>query len=210
MKSKKLVTCAMLIALGTILSIIKPFALPFGGGVTLASMMPICLIGFIYGIKCGLISALCFAVLQMFLGAGVISAAFLPGEDQMVLTKAILMVVLDYIIAYVVLGFSGVFKNKIKNAGAAVMMGAVFATTLRYIVHIISGYILWGSYAEWFFGQEGFYAFGATVLNEFTGNALALIYSIVYNGLYMIPEIAITALVTPMVYTALKKARAVE
>ena len=209
MKSKKLVTCAMLIALGTILSIIKPFALPFGGGVTLASMMPICLIGFIYGVKTGLISALCFAVLQMLLGAGVISAAFLPGEDRMIFTKAILMVLLDYIVAYAVLGFSGVFKDKIKNTGAAVISGAVFATGLRYVVHIISGYILWGSYAEWFFGQEGFYAFGATVLNTFTGNALALIYSVVYNGLYMIPEIIITAAITPVVYAALKKARVV-
>jgi len=199
----------MLIALGTILSLIQPFALPFGGGVTLASMMPICLIGFIYDTKTGLLSALCFAVLQMFLGAGTITAAFLPGEDQMILGNAVLMCVLDYIVAYMVLGLSGVFKNKIKNTGLAVMIGSVFATTLRYVTHIISGYILWGSYAEWFFGQEGFYSFGATVLNAFTGNALALIYSIVYNGLYMIPEIIITAAVTPIVYTALKKARAV-
>jgi len=199
----------MLIALGTILSLIQPFALPFGGGVTLASMMPICLIGFIYDTKTGLLSALCFAVLQMFLGAGTITAAFLPGEDQMILGNAVLMCVLDYIVAYMVLGLSGVFQNKIKNTGLAVMIGSVFATTLRYVTHIISGYILWGSYAEWFFGQEGFYSFGATVLNAFTGNALALIYSIVYNGLYMIPEIIITAAVTPIVYTALKKARAV-
>lgn len=199
----------MLIALGTILSLIQPFALPFGGGVTLASMMPICLIAFIYDTKTGLLSAVCFAVLQMFLGAGVISAAFLPGDDQMIFGKAVLMVLLDYVIAYSVLGLSGIFKNKIKNTGLSVMVGSIFATFLRYITHIISGYILWGSYAESFFGQEGFYAFGVSILNSFTGNALALIYSIVYNGLYMVPEIIITAAVTPIVYTALKKARAV-
>ncbi|MBR6719411.1 MAG: energy-coupled thiamine transporter ThiT, partial [Clostridia bacterium] len=59
MKTKKLVVCAMLIALGSVLSVIQPFALPFGGGITLASMMPVCLIGMIYGMKTGVLSALC-------------------------------------------------------------------------------------------------------------------------------------------------------
>ena len=198
----------MLVALGTVLSVIQPFALPFGGGITLASMMPVCLIGIIYGWETGILSAFCFSVLQMFLGAGTISAAFLPGEDQMVLWKAILMCLLDYTLAYTVLGFSGIFKNKIKNEGTAVMAGAAFTTFLRYVLHIASGYILWGSYAEWFFGQEGFYAFGEKILASFSGNGLAFIYSVIYNGLYMVPEIIITALVTPIVYKALKKSKA--
>ena len=208
MKTKKLVVCAMLVALGTVLSVIQPFALPFGGGITLASMMPVCLIGMIYGMKTGVLSALCFSVLQMFLGASTISAAFLPGDDQMVLWKAILMCLLDYTLAYTVLGFSGIFKDKIKNEGTAVMAGAAFTTFLRYVLHIASGYILWGSYAEWFFGQEGFYAFGEKILASFSGNGLAFIYSVIYNGLYMVPEIIITALVTPIVYKALKKSKA--
>ena len=200
----------MLIALGTILSLIRPFALPFGGEVTLASMMPICLIGFIYGAKTGVLSSLCFAVLQMLIGAGTITAAFLPGENQMVLGNGILMCVLDYLVAYMVLGFSGIFKNKIKNSGVAIVSGSIFATALRYITHIISGYILWGSYAEMFFGQEGFYAFGAKILTTFHGDALAFIYSLVYNGLYMVPEISITAATVPIVYAAIKKAKIVE
>lgn len=208
MKTKKLVVCAMLVALGTVLSVIQPFALPFGGGITLASMMPVCLIGMIYGMKTGVLSALCFSVLQMFLGASTISAAFLPGDDQMVLWKAILMCLLDYTLAYTVLGFSGIFKDKIKNEGTAVMAGAAFTTFLRYVLHIASGYILWGSYAEWFFSQEGFYAFGEKILDAFSGNGLAFIYSVIYNGLYMIPEIIITALVTPIVYKALKNSKA--
>ncbi len=209
MKTKKIVVCAMLIALGTVLSVIQPFALPFGGGITLASMMPICLIAVIYGTKEGLISAFAFSVLQMFLGASTISAAFLPGEDQMVLGKAILMCFLDYTLAYTVLGFSGIFMKKLKNKSAAASLGALFTTALRYLAHIISGYILWGSYAEWFFSQEGFYAFGEKILNAFSGNLLAFIYSVIYNGLYMIPEIIITAAIIPFVYTALKKSKAI-
>lgn len=209
MKTKKLVVCAMLIALGSVLSVIQPFALPFGGGITLASMMPVCLIGMIYGMKTGVLSALCFSVIQMFLGASTISAAFLPGEDQMILWKAILMCLLDYTLAYTVLGLSGIFKNKIKNEEIAILAGSATVTFLRYVAHILSGYILWGSYAEWFFSQEGFYAFGGKILETFSGNALAFIYSVIYNGLYMVPEIIITALVTPIVYTALKKGKAI-
>jgi thiamine transporter len=65
--------------------------------------------------------------------------------------------------------------------------------SLRYIVHIISGTVFFGSWAEWFFSQEGFYSVGEKILSSFSGNTLALIYSAFYNGLYMIPEIIMTA-----------------
>ena len=57
MKSKRLVTTAMLLAIAVILSLIKVFELPFGGSVTAASMMPVILIAYIYGIKWGIFSA---------------------------------------------------------------------------------------------------------------------------------------------------------
>ncbi len=208
MKTKKIVVCAMLVALASVLSVFRPFSLPFGGGITIASMMPVCLIAIIYGNREGLISAFAFSIIQMFLGASTISAAFLPGEEQMILGKALLMCFLDYTLAYTVLGFSGVFMKKVKAKPLAASLGALLTTTLRYLAHILSGYILWGSYAEWFFSQEGFYAFGGKILGAFSGNALALIYSVIYNGLYMIPEIIITAAVTPVIYTALKKSKA--
>ena len=66
---------------------------------------------------------------------------------------------------------------------------------MRYIAHIVSGYIFFGAWAEWFFTQEGFYSIGQTILGAFSGKALSLIYSVFYNGLYMIPEIIITAVV---------------
>jgi thiamine transporter len=83
-------------------------------------------------------------------------------------------------------------RNKIKNKTIALCLGSIFALLLRYIAHIFSGAIFYGAWAEWFFSQEGFYAFGAKVLEAFSGGTLALIYSVVYNGLYMIPEIVIT------------------
>ncbi len=207
MNTKKLVTCAMMIAAASVLSVITPFHLPFGGGITLASMMPICLIAYIYGTKTGIFAAFVYSIIQMILGANVISAAFLPGEDQMMLGKAILMCLLDYTLAFTVLGLSGVFKNKIKSPVTSIMAGTFIATLLRYVCHFVSGYILWGSYAEWFFTQEGFYGIGQSILNTFSGHGLTLIYSLFYNGLYMVPEIIITTMVIPFVYQALKKGK---
>ncbi len=206
MKTKRMVTSAMMIALATVLSILQPFSLPFGGGVTIASMMPIVLIAFVYGTKYGLFSGFVFSLIQMLLGAKTVAAFFLPGESQMLVWQAICICLLDYVIAYTVLGFGGVFAQKLKNKYLAICLGSIFALLLRYLVHIISGTMFFGAWAEWFFSQEGFYRIGQTILQTFNGTALSVAYSVFYNGLYMLPEILITALVTPAVYFALLRA----
>ncbi len=203
MKTKRLVTTSMLIAIATVLSVFQPFQLPFGGGITIASMMPIVIIAFCYGTKWGLFSAFIFSLLQMFLGAKTVAAFFMPGDSQMLVWKAILVCFLDYIAAYTVLGFGGILKNKIKNDLAAITLGSVIALSCRYLVHIISGALFFGTWAEWFFTQEGFYAFGQTITEVFSGSALSLTYSVFYNGTYMLPEIIITAILTPIIYKAL-------
>ena len=54
---------------------------------------------------------------------------------------------------------------------------------------------MWGSYAEWFFGAENMNnEFGNYILSNFSGTSLAMLYSIIYNGSYMIPEIIITVI----------------
>ncbi len=210
MRTKKLVTSAMLIAIATVLSIFQPFQLPFGGGITIASMMPIVIIAFCFGTRWGLFSAFLFSLLQLLLGAKTVSAFFLPGDDQMILWHAILVCFLDYILAYTVLGFGGILKNRIKSPTAAICAGSVLALSLRYLVHSISGAVFFGAWAEWFFSQEGFYRIGSTILETFSKKGLAIVYSLFYNGTYMIPEIIITAIVTPMVYKALLSSGIVE
>ena len=81
------------------------------------------------------------------------------------------------------------------------------ATFGRYVMHIVSGYIFYGAWAEWFFTQEGFYAFGAKLMETLSGDALSLAYSVIYNGFYMVPEIIITVILTPIVYGVIKKAK---
>ncbi|MBQ2696959.1 MAG: energy-coupled thiamine transporter ThiT [Clostridia bacterium] len=203
MKTKRLVISAMLIAIATVLSVFQPFQLPFGGGITIASMLPIVLIAFTYGTRWGLFSAFIFSLLQLLLGAKTVSAFFLPGEDQMTLWKALSVCILDYIVAYTVLGFGGILKNKMKHKTTAICLGSVIALSLRYVVHIVSGALFFGAWAEWFFTQEGFYAIGEKIMETFSGNTLALIYSVFYNGTYMLPEIIITAILTPIIYKTL-------
>ena len=197
----------MLIAIASVLSIFQPFQLPFGGGITIASMMPLVILSFCYGTRWGILSAFLYSIIQLLLGAKTVTAFFLPGDSQMILWHAILICFLDYILAYSVLGLGGLFKNKIKNSTVSITVGTVFALSLRYIVHIISGAVFFGSWAEWFFTQEGFYAFGSAILETFSGFSLAAIYSIIYNGTYMIPEIIITAILTPIIYKALASAK---
>ncbi|MBS7388811.1 MAG: energy-coupled thiamine transporter ThiT [Oscillospiraceae bacterium] len=194
----RLVESALLIAIAAVLELISKalgLELPFGGTITLVSMFPIVLIAYKYGTKWGLLSGFTYSLVQMLLGAKTVSAMFLPGDDQMVLWQAICICLLDYVLAYTLLGLGGIFKGKFKKPAAELALGAFVALLLRYLVHIVSGAIFYGAYAEWFFTQEGFYSIGEKILGTFSGSSLAIAYSIFYNGLYMVPEIILTTVV---------------
>ena len=201
-RTEALTLSAVMIAFAISISAIcaaMPFLnLPFGGGFTISSMLPIIIVAYMYGTKWGLLTAFAYSIMQMLLGFNTVSAFFMPGDSQMVWWRAIVVCIVDYIIAYTVLGFGGAFRKKF-GIGKALVLGSVFAISLRYLAHTISGAIFFGAWAEWFFTQEGFPAWGQTILNTFSGNALAIVYSIIYNGTYMIPEIIITATVACIV-----------
>ena len=202
MKKQKLywlVESALMIALGIVLELVSKMIIPempFGGQVTIVSMLPVILVSWKYGIAKGLVTGFVYSLIEMMLGAKTVSAAFLPvEEDGLGIWGAILMLVLDYIVAYTVLGLASMYKKAIKKNWISLALGAFTVLVLRYASHIASGYILYGAWAEWFFTQEGFYAWGQTILNKFSGNMLSLVYSVIYNGFYMIPEIIITTIV---------------
>ena len=192
--TKKLSTCAILVAMATALALISkvlPLELPFGGSVTFASMPPIVICAYMFGVKWGLGSAFVFSIVQMLLGGKTVASFFLPGDSQMIWWQAILVCLIDYIAAYTVIGFAGIFSKKDKNPSVALCEGAIFGLLLRYLCHFISGAIFFGIWAEWFFSEAG--AFGEWVLARMSGVGLAMFYSIFYNGLYMVPEIILTA-----------------
>ena len=137
-KTKALVESGLLLALATILSMLKIFELPYGGSITLASMLPIVIIAYRRGLKWGIGAAGVYSVLQIFTGMKTVSAFFLPGDSQEIWWRALLIVFLDYIVAYTVIGFAAVFRKK-ASASEALCLGAVFGLLLRFLTHIVSG-----------------------------------------------------------------------
>jgi len=196
-KTKRLTESAMLLAVAVVLELISKMfipELPFGGQVTLAAMLPVVLISYRHGVKWGLVSGLAYSMIQMALGAGTVSAAFQPGYfgDEVLVLNALIMCGLDYVLAFTVLGLGGSFRRRLP-VRAALLWGTVLALSARYICHVASGYILFSGWAEWFFTQEGFPAWGASLVSSLSPNALGFTYSVVYNGMYMLPELVITA-----------------
>ena len=195
---------ALAMVLAMVCALIPFLNLPFGGGFTVASMLPVVIISYMYGMKWGFFSAAIYSVIQvvmdLYLGKGsTLIALFMPNsEDYMGIGAAIAILIIDYLVAYTLLGFGGAFR-KMKNKTLALTLGVVLALSLRYLAHIVSGYIFYGAWAEWFFTQDNFYAIGGWILDTFSGEGLAIVYSIFYNGLYMIPEIIITAVAAVIV-----------
>lgn len=167
-RTRKLVECAILIAIASVLSIIKIIEMPYGGSVTIASMLPIIIIAYKYGAGWGLSSGLIFAVIQQLMGLKNLSY----GTSWQAVVAIIL---LDYIIAFTVAGLGGVFRKKIKNQNTALVMGIILVSLLRYICHVISGATVWA---------------GLSIPTN-----AALIYSLGYNATYMLPEMIVLIVV---------------
>ena len=99
-KTKRLTESAMLIAIAVVLElagrmVIPP--MPFGGQLTLCAMLPIVLISYRHGVKWGLVAGFAYALVQMALGADVVTAAFQPGYfgDGRMIGNAVGMCALD-------------------------------------------------------------------------------------------------------------------
>ena len=198
-KTKRITESAMLLAVAIVLEVMAKLfipELPFGGQITLVSMLPVVLISYRHGVKWGFVASATYALLEMAIGAKTVAGAFQPGYfgDGIMILNALIMCVLDYLVAFTVLGLGGIFRNRIKNPGVALLCGSLVALGARYLCHIASGYILFSSYAEWFFTQEGFPAWGAQLVAALDPALLGLVYSVVYNGMYMVPEIILTAI----------------
>lgn len=203
-KTKKMTESAMLLAMAIVLELLSKMfipEMPFGGQVTLVSMLPVVLISYRHGVKWGLVSGVAYALIEMAIGAGTVTAAFQPGYfgDGVMIVNALIMCALDYLVAYTLLGLGGIFRNRMENRGAALACGALVALGARYVAHILSGYILFSGWAEWFFTQDGFPAWGASLVNALSAEVLGLVYSIVYNGMYMVPEIILTAIASVLI-----------
>lgn len=147
-----MVETAVLVGAALALSMIRLVRLPQGGSIGI-DMLPIFLLAFRRGGKVGLMGGALFGLLKLI-------------TDPFVIHPVQLL--LDYPIPFAALGVAGFFRNDI-------LTGVTVGTTLRYVVHVISGVVFFAEYAP-----EG---------------TPALLYSLLYNGSYLLPEAVLVAVI---------------
>lgn len=170
-KTKILTESSIALALAIILSQIKLFQMPQGGSISL-EMLPVIFIALRWGIKSGILLGSAFGFLQFFIGGYIVHWAQL---------------ILDYPLAFGVLGFAGLARFFIKEKILSEQMVYVivftgFAGLLRFLAHFISGIVFFAEYA----GEEGVF-----------------LYSLIYNVTYLVPEIMITVVAIALLIKSL-------
>ena len=133
--ARRLAYCAMAVALAYVTSFIKPFELPYGGSVTLLSMLFIVLVGNWYGVKTGVLVGLAYGVLQFL---------------QEPYFLSLFQVCCDYVLAFAALGLSGLFRKR-KNG---LLIGYIAAVLARGFFHSLGGYLYWMDYMPENFPQS--------------------------------------------------------
>lgn len=129
--ARQLAFSAMAMALAMVTSMIKLIDMPMGGSVTLCSMLFICLTGYMFGLRGGLLSAVAYGFLQLVIDPYIIS---------------IPQMLTDYLFAFGALGFSGIFSNKKHGLVKGYLVGVLG----RYFFTFLSGMIFFGSYGASF------------------------------------------------------------
>lgn len=161
---KKLTLSAVLIALSAGLSMIKVLEMPLGGSITPLSMLPVCMISIMYGCKWGLFCSFIYSLTQLGLGIAAVAGWGLTPE------AFVGCIIFDYLIAFSVLGISGMFR---KHGVPGYIAGIALGISLRMVSHVISGVV-----------------FFASSMPDGWNNPL--LYSLAYNGAYMLPEFVLT------------------
>ncbi|MBR5251308.1 MAG: energy-coupled thiamine transporter ThiT [Oscillospiraceae bacterium] len=174
--TRAMVECALMIAVGTVLAQIKIFTMPYGGSVTLVSMLPFILVSFRHGTKWGLFTGFVNSLLQMLTGF------YAPPSGTF--TALVGMILLDYLLAFMVLGLAQGIAKPFRNRTIGVAAGTAAVCFLRFVCSFLSGALLWGSYQSYYE-----WAVGMSVWE----------YSFIYNASYMFPELIITTVVACIV-----------
>ena len=188
----RLTESGLLVAIGIILDTFFKFQAPwaYGGSITLFSMLPLVIVAYKYGILWGGFSGLVHGLITMFIsGGGSPGLAAMIQENGPAVFAGIL--ILDYALAFAVIGISGIAVRFTESAPAALAWGSFIGLLGRFFCHFLSGFLLFGAYADWFFGEV---SWGGWFTENFSGASLSAVYSLVYNGLYMVPEIILTVI----------------
>lgn len=169
-KTQIIAESAIMIALSIALFAVSdaiPWPFIYGGGFSLFGQVPIIIVSYRHGIRNGLVASTALALFEMIMG-------FKNFSHVNGIVAWLIVALADYLIAFGCLGLGGIFKNKIKNQTAALVTGGISVCIIRFLCHFISGVTIWKGYTP--------------------ENMLVGVYSLVYNGSYMLIETIITVI----------------
>lgn len=164
---RRLTESGIMLAVATVLSMIPLLDMPFGGKLTPLSMLPVFLIVYRYGMGWGFLVSFTYGLIQMVLGLDNLSYA----TNWL---AVVCIILLDYLVAYGVLGFGGLFRKKLKHQWLEFSLGVAVGCVLRFLCHFITGVTVWA---------------------DPSGELPVPLFSMLYNGAYMLPEMVLTIIV---------------
>ena len=165
------------VALALGLSYLKIKVSALGGSVDFV-MVPLIFYAVRWGLSWGMGAGLVFGTLKFFLAGG----TAVNWESML----------LDYSLAYMFVGFAGVLhKTYSAKRIWALPLGALIGCFCRFIIHFISGITIYAEYLP----------------DEFMGisNISLVLYSVLYNGVYMLPNTVIAIILCALLAKPLER-----
>lgn len=169
-----MVEIAIFAAVGLVLDQISFKMWAQGGSISFV-MVPIILMAIRWGLTAGLATGLLIGIMQMMFGAYIVHW---------------LQAILDYGLAFTVVGLAAVIRKPLLQATQSlnkrkmalyIIIGTILGGTLRFVCHLLAGVVFF---------------------KEFAGDDNVWIYSIIYNGSYMLPATIITAIIAILLFTS--------
>lgn len=147
-----LASAAMCIALSFVLGSIRLYRMPQGGSITPGSMLPVILFGMAYGVWPGIVAGAAWGLLDLMQSMSIVHP---------------LQLLLDYPVAFAMMGLGALVRNQKKLGAMRLPVGVLIASIGRYVCAVVSGAVFFAEYA---------------------GDMNPWIYSLTYNLNYMWPD----------------------
>ena len=173
------VFAAIAFALDLLAAGIWRFAFVNGGSISIA-ILPVLFVTYRRGTIPGMVCGLIVSILQMLSGVYVISGAWY---------LVLLQILLDYVLTYPLVALAGLIfavAKKQEKKGSRITfiaLGILFGGLFKFLCHFLAGVIFWSSSIAW---------------SSFEG--MPVLYSLVYNGAYVLPSIIVSAIIFIIIY----------
>ena len=164
LETKVFVEIIVFAALSAVLYAIRPYTLPYGGSVTLGSMVPVMWLSMRRGVRAGILAGFIFGILALFIDIMFLGAANIIASP--------IQVILEYPIAFGVLGLAGIFHKKTVGFAEA---GVALSIFIKFLIHYLVGAFIW------------------VYVYEFPPEWGQFLWPAIYNGSFLLVEYVISA-----------------